>query len=79
MTAKKFLKERLKQLKNRRTGIEIYLQNINKELIAGFRQYKKEDLIKVHLDIDETEAALSGIQDWETKNKLLKELKCQKS
>lgn len=57
-----FLKDRLQQLENRKISIQFYLKD--KKKFLGKTQYKPEDMIITDDRINETKAALAGIEAW---------------
>lgn len=72
MSLKQAIKERILQLNQRSVSIEVFLRCKDKGL--GKVKFKKEDLLKVRFEIEESEAALAGIELWEKSKKYKNEL-----
>jgi len=62
MNLKQLLNLRIAQLGGRKLSIEAYLRQPK-----GFigKKYTKEDLMIVNFEIEETEAAINGIKEWQ--------------
>lgn len=66
-----FLYDRLNQLENRILSITIYADNPNS--FAGKKKdFSLKDIPKLHKEINETNAALRGIAEWNKAKKTIK-------
>lgn len=67
------LVDRKNQLYSRKRSIEIYLQNDGKKML-GKKQFSYADLKNIIEDIEETDAALNGIDLYKKEKKYKKQL-----
>jgi hypothetical protein len=66
-TLTSFLEERLRQLNDRKFMIPRYVKQPG--AFAGKKDFSLKDLPKIQEEIEETKAALAGIQKWKSAQK----------